>query len=81
MAGCNGCGAEEKITRGGASAIISSLGSVFALAGQDEQSILQALNPFEMGDFRKTIPCFEDRVPDVYNPYNADICGGEDISF
>ncbi|MGD0401126.1 MAG: hypothetical protein ABSC04_19730 [Syntrophobacteraceae bacterium] len=45
----------------------------------DEQSILRATNPFEMGDFRKVIPCFEDRVPEVCNPYNADICGGDDI--
>ncbi|HIJ68396.1 MAG TPA: carbon-nitrogen family hydrolase [Deltaproteobacteria bacterium] len=80
VVGCNGCGAEEKITWGGASAIISPLGTVLAQAGQDEQSIVRALNPFEMSDFRKTIPCFEDRVPEVYNPYNADICGGDDIA-
>lgn len=45
----------------------------------DEQSILRAINPLEMSDFRKVIPCFEDRVPAVCNPYDADICGGGDI--
>ncbi|MGA2401239.1 MAG: carbon-nitrogen family hydrolase [Syntrophobacteraceae bacterium] len=67
--GCNGCGAEEKITWGGASAVISPLGSVVALAGPGEQSILGALDKREMSEFRKTIPCFEDRVPEVYEPY------------
>jgi len=68
--GCNGCGAEEKITWGGASAIISPMGSVLAEAGPGEQSILGVLNEREMGEFRKTIPCFDDRVPEVYGDFD-----------
>jgi len=79
VVGCNGSGAEEKITWGGASAIISPLGSVLAQAGPDEQSIAGALDPFEMSEFRKTIPCFEDRVPEVYSPYHEHICEDDDI--
>jgi omega-amidase len=81
VVGCNGCGVEGKITWGGASAIISPPGSILAQAGPDEQSILGALNPLEMSEFRKTIPCFEDRVPEAYIPHVADICEGEDIPF
>lgn len=81
VVGCNGCGAEEKITWGGASAIISPLGSVLAQAGPGEQSIVGALDPFEMSEFRKTIPCFEDRVPAVYNRHNEHICEDDDIPF
>jgi predicted amidohydrolase len=65
--GCNGCGAEEKITWGGASAIISPMGTVLAEAGPDEQCIAGVLNEREISEFRKTIPCFEDRAPEVYD--------------
>jgi omega-amidase len=65
--GCNGCGAEEKITWGGASAIISPMGIVLAEAGPDEQCIASVLNESEISEFRKIIPCFEDRAPEVYD--------------
>lgn len=67
--GCNGCANEEKITWGGTSAIISPLGTVLAQAGPEEQSIVGVLRAREMEEFRKTIPCFEDRVPSVYASY------------
>jgi predicted amidohydrolase len=78
---CNGCGAEEKIIWGGASAIISPLGSVLAQAGPDQQRIRGTLSFSEMSEFRKTIPCFEDRVPAVYNSYNEDISEGDKNPF
>lgn len=68
--GCNGCGAEKKITWGGASAIISPMGSALAEAGQSEQSILAVLDEREIIEFRKTIPCFEDRAPAVYGGFD-----------
>jgi len=68
--GCNGSGAEKKITWGGASAIISPMGSVLAEAGPGEQSILGVLNEREISEFRKTIPCFEDRAPEVYGDFD-----------
>lgn len=70
MVGCNGCGVDKKITWGGASAIISPLGSLVAEAGPDKQIILGSLKPLEMDEFRKAIPCFEDRVPEAYNADN-----------
>jgi predicted amidohydrolase len=68
--GCNGCGAEKKITWGGASAIISPMGSALAEAGPGEQSILAVLDEREIIEFRKTIPCFEDRAPAVYGGFD-----------
>ncbi len=64
--GSNGCGASDRIIWGGASAVISPLGAVLAQAGTEDQAILAVLDPAEMDDFRKTIPCFEDRVPEAY---------------
>jgi len=72
IAACNGCGSEEKITWGGASAIISPLGSFLAQAGPDKQRILGTLNFSEMSEFRRTIPCFNDRVLEAYRPYDRD---------
>jgi predicted amidohydrolase len=65
--GCNGCGAEGKITWGGSSAIVSPLARVLALAGSGEQSISGAIEEREMTKFRKTIPCFDGRVPEAYH--------------
>jgi predicted amidohydrolase len=67
--GCNGCGNEEKITWGGTSAIISPMGTVLAQAGPEEQNILGVLQAHETEQFRKTIPCFKDRAPEVYGSY------------
>ncbi len=64
--GCNGCGTEEKITWGGGSAIVSALGTVVAQAGTDEQIIAGVLDTGEMEEFRKLIPCFQDRVHGAY---------------
>jgi omega-amidase len=66
VVGCNGCGNEEKIEWGGTSTIISPLGAALAQAGPKEQTILAELHAREMEDFRKMIPCFEDRAPAVY---------------
>lgn len=65
--GCNGCGTEGKITWGGSSAIVSPLARVIALAGSGEQSISGALEERERTHFRKTMPCFDDRVPEAYH--------------
>jgi predicted amidohydrolase len=66
VVGCNGCGKEEKITWGGHSAIISPWGTVLAQAGPGQQHIFGTLDFSEMSEFRKSIPCFEDRVPEAY---------------
>ncbi len=58
-----------------------AVGKCRLAALRDEQSTLRAFNPFEMSDFPKAGPCFEDRIPEVCNPYNVDICGGDYIPF
>ncbi|MHC1727086.1 MAG: carbon-nitrogen family hydrolase [Syntrophobacteraceae bacterium] len=64
--GSNGCGASERITWGGTSAVISPLGTVLAQGGPEDQTVVGVLDPLEMDEFRKIIPCFEDRVPEAY---------------
>jgi omega-amidase len=65
--GCNGCGVEGNTQYGGASAIVSPLGRVMAEARNREEVIVARLNFSEMVDFRRHIPCFEDRLPGIYN--------------
>lgn len=65
---CNGCGTEGKLKWGGHSAIISPWGEVVAQAGPDDQTLLGVLHAGEIEDFRKMMPCFDDRVPEVYDP-------------
>lgn len=65
--GANGCGAEEKkIVWGGSSAVVSASGEVIVSAGPDEQTIWGVLYAQEMDEFRKMIPCFQDRIPKAY---------------
>ncbi|MEN6437311.1 MAG: carbon-nitrogen family hydrolase [Syntrophobacter sp.] len=70
--GTNGCGSEEKITWGGASAIISPWGEYIAAAGHQEQTIWGILGADEMDEFRRSIPCFDDRSPKAYEPTPRD---------
>jgi omega-amidase len=65
--GCNGCGTEGSTQYGGASAIASPAGTLLAEAQQGEEVIIARLNPAEMQDFRRHIPCFSDRLPGSYN--------------
>jgi predicted amidohydrolase len=65
--GCNGCGIEGKIIWGGASAIISPLANFIAQAGPGEQTIIGTIEKREMSEFRKTVPCFDNRVPGAYS--------------
>ncbi len=64
--GTNGCGTEGKITWGGKSAIFSPLGETLAAAGTGEQTVVGVLRGGEIEEFRKLIPCFEDRFPEAY---------------
>lgn len=67
VVGCNGCGTEERIAWGGSSAIVSPWGSLLAEAGTEEQTLVGVLNSRDIDEFRKVIPCFEDRVPAAYH--------------
>ena len=66
VVGCNGCGSEGDLRYGGASAIISPLGALLAQGNGHESQVLAQLDFNEMEAFRKHIPCFQDRRPDVY---------------
>jgi predicted amidohydrolase len=65
--GCNGCGAEGNTQYGGASVIVSPTGTLLAEARQREEVIIARLNPAEMREYRRHIPCFADRLPGCYN--------------
>lgn len=64
--GCNGCGTEGDLLYGGSSAIVSPSGLLLAQGGNGESRITARLHPEDMAAFRKTIPCFSDRLPQGY---------------
>lgn len=64
--GCNGCGAEGKTIYGGGSALVSARGDVLAQADGHESKLLATLDWNDRSDFRRQLPCFEDRSPGVY---------------
>ncbi len=67
--GCNGCGrdAQSGMTFGGASAVVSPVGEVLAEGGNAENLVVaEGLRQEDMDDFRRRIPCFEDRRPGIY---------------
>jgi predicted amidohydrolase len=69
VVGCNGWGAEGKLVYGGKSALVSPLGRLLAEADDQESRLAAAFDKQEMAEFRTRIPCFADRLPDVYgNP-------------
>jgi predicted amidohydrolase len=67
--GCNGCGAEDNLRYGGASALVSPTGSVLAEGGSEETGIRAALDPASMLAFRGQIPCFADRRSAAYGAF------------
>lgn len=62
----NRCGRDHAIDYGGSSAIVSPLGTVLARAVDGPQAISARLDRAELRDFRKRIPCFDERSPDSY---------------
>ncbi|MFZ2445999.1 MAG: carbon-nitrogen family hydrolase [Syntrophobacteraceae bacterium] len=66
VAAANGCGNEEKIIWGGRSALISPWGEVLSIGGSEDQTIVGTLQSRDMEEFRKIIPCFDDRSPEAY---------------
>lgn len=64
--GCNGCGVEGNLQYGGASAIVSPLGAPLAQADGHERRLMARLDFQDMEAFRRHIPCFSDRRPDLY---------------
>jgi predicted amidohydrolase len=66
VVGCNGCGPDGDLQYGGASAIISPMGRRLSLAGEGTCSIQARIDLAEIEAFRRTIPCWDDRRPDIY---------------
>ncbi|GLI36124.1 carbon-nitrogen hydrolase [Desulforhabdus amnigena] len=65
--GCNGCGKEQNLRYGGASAIVSPTGELLAEGKDGEEQVITTLDQDLMTAFRRQIPCFEDRLPGAYN--------------
>ena len=64
--GCNGCGSEGKTIYGGRSAVVSPKGVLLAEADNHESKLLATLDMNELTEFRRQLPCFQDRSPGVY---------------
>jgi predicted amidohydrolase len=63
---CNACGIVGKQDIFGMSMIIDPKGEVLAEAGENEEDIIAGLDMQAMIDWRKQIPCFNDRKPECY---------------
>ncbi len=62
----NRCGKDHDLSYAGHSRIISPYGEVLARAGKKGASITAALNFSLLDQFRETIPCLKERVPEAY---------------
>ncbi len=65
--GCNGAAGGNGASYGGRSTIVSPLGRVLAEGGGGEECLVATLRLGELEAFRSRIPCFEDRLPGIYN--------------
>lgn len=63
---CNACGPIGKLDFFGMSMIIDPKGEILAEAGEEESSIVTDLDMQVMEEWRKQIPCFSDRRPEIY---------------
>ncbi len=66
MVAANRCGNDPGLEYGGRSMIASPGGDVLAAAGSVECLITAELDPRELDNFRKLIPCLKEREPDAY---------------
>lgn len=63
---CNRCGVDGKIDYAGASIIVSPMNEILAEAGEEE-GLRTGIMDFDiLDDYRKNIPCLEERQPEVY---------------
>jgi predicted amidohydrolase len=62
----NRCGQDHNLIYAGHSRIVSPYGEVLAKAGKKSASITAVLNFSILNQFRKTIPCLKERVPEAY---------------
>jgi predicted amidohydrolase len=62
----NRCGEDHPLIYAGSSRIVSPSGAVLASAGKRAASITADLNFSLFDQFRETIPCLKERVPEAY---------------
>lgn len=67
IAASNRCGEDFSILYGGSSRIISPYGIVIGECGEGEGALTAELDPEEMKNFRKMMPCLEHIKPEAYN--------------
>jgi len=63
---CNACGIIGKLDFFGMSMIIDPKGELLGEAGESEEEVFASLDLQAMDDWRRQIPCFNDRRPECY---------------
>ena len=67
MVAANRCGMENSIEYGGHSLLVSPFGEILARAEDRECIISSEIDFTELAEFRRKIPCLNERMPDTYD--------------
>ncbi len=67
MVAANRCGMENSIEYGGSSLLVSPFGEILARAEDRECIISSEIDFTELAEFRRKIPCLNERMPDTYD--------------
>jgi predicted amidohydrolase len=67
MVAANRCGMENSIEYGGRSMMVSPLGKILARAEDRECIISSQIDLAQLAEFRRKIPCLNERAPDTYD--------------
>ena len=67
MVAANRCGMENNIEYGGRSLLVSPLGEILARAEDRECIISSEIDLAQLAEFRRKIPCLNERMPDTYD--------------
>ncbi len=67
MVAANRCGMENSIEYGGRSLLVSPSGKILARAEDRECIISSEIDFTELAEFRRKIPCLNERMPDTYD--------------
>lgn len=62
----NRCGADPDLAYAGNSQIVSPWGELLARAGVTESNLIAGIDPNEVHNARKRIPCLSERLPEAY---------------
>ncbi len=63
----NRCGCDQDLEFAGHSQIVSPFGNIVAIADEKPDKLLYDIDVEEIDAFRKSMPCLDERKPDVYN--------------